>query len=149
MSKILKQSDLKAMRNNAKCYFCGTTDNICIDHDHGSHHIRHPLCLGCNSGRILGGIENRLNTLATRAGVSLDDAIRMIQEYLTDDYSRNDYYPNMISIECKRFARLSASDQRQKLLSLGVSAGVVQTLSNAKQRQTAYKAALKEVLCKK
>lgn len=149
MSRILKQTDLKAMRNNAKCYFCGTTDNICIDHDHGSHHIRHPLCLGCNSGRILGGIENRLNTLATRAGVSLADAIIMIQKYLTDDYSRNDYYPNMITVECKRFARLSASDQRTKLLSLGITIDVIQTLSNAKQRQTVYKAALKEVLCKK
>lgn len=149
MSRILKQKELKELRKNSECYMCGRTDDLVVDHDHNTHHIRHILCRTCNGSYLLGGIENRLHTLATRAGVSLDDAIRMIQDYLTDDYSRNDFYPNIITVECKRFARLSASDQRQKLLSLGVSAGIVQTLSNAKQRQTVYKAALKEVLCKK
>lgn len=149
MSRILKQKELKELRMNSECYMCGRTDDLVVDHDHNTHHIRHILCRTCNGSYLLGGIENRLNTLATRAGVSLSDAIIMIQDYLTDDYSMNDYYPNMITVECKRFARLSASDQRQKLLSLGISASVIQTLSNAKQRQTAFKAALKEVLCKK
>ncbi|MCT8876637.1 endonuclease domain-containing protein [Shewanella xiamenensis] len=149
MSRILKQKELKELRMNSECFMCGSTDDLVVDHDHNTHHIRHILCRTCNGSYLLGGIENRLHTLATRAGISLADAIIMIQEYLTEDYSANDYYPNMISVECKRFARLSASDQRQKLLSLGVGASIVHELSNGRLRQTAFKAALKEVLCKK
>lgn len=143
-SKILKQSELTELRQNARCYFCGSTDDLVVDHDHRTHHIRHTLCRTCNGSFLLGGIENRLNALATRAGITLKEAIQMIQLYLTDDYTGNDYYSNMLAVKAKQFSRLNAGEQRETLKAMQVNTLVLNTLNNSKQRLAAYKAALKQ-----
>lgn len=47
------------------CAVCGSTDNVFLDHDHGSGSIRAPLCRGCNLA--LGAVHDdpaRLEALA-------------------------------------------------------------------------------------
>lgn len=142
--KLLTTKELKALRANSECYLCSNKDDLVVDHDHNTHHIRHVLCRTCNGAYILAGIENRLNTLANRAGISLSEAIGMIQEYLTDDYSMNDYYINMLSIKAKKFARLNATEQRETLKALNVNTSTTNALTNGNQRLIAYKTALKQ-----
>ncbi|UAL42874.1 hypothetical protein K8B83_18965 [Shewanella inventionis] len=137
---ILNQKELAELRANAKCHFCKTDSDLVVDHDHTTHHIREVLCRLCNGAFLLGGIENRLNTLAKRTGLTLADAIKMISDYLTNDYSMNHYYTNMLAVEAKRFARLNAGEQREQLALYNVD---TTALTNNKQRLTAFKQALK------
>ena len=51
----LSDSDYTRLMAQTSCSICGSSKNLCIDHDHGTGKVRDMLCLPCNTA--LGHIE--------------------------------------------------------------------------------------------
>ncbi len=47
---------LPALLQKTECQTCGSTERLCVDHDHATKRLRGVLCNPCN--RLLGGLEN-------------------------------------------------------------------------------------------
>jgi hypothetical protein len=94
-----------AAQNN-KCALCRDTlegKTACLDHDHGTGHIRSVLCLNCN------GIEGKIFNLCRRGKRKHTETefLTLVLYYwnASESYSQNPIHPTHRTAEEKRLAR--------------------------------------------
>ncbi|MFM2580625.1 endonuclease domain-containing protein [Vibrio fortis] len=127
MTKQLKTKELDALRvellsnQNSSCPICKRkhkkTDRTWhIDHAHANeqhaHKIRACLCPRCNT--CLGSVWKTLIRTGLVNEHGLEGCIAWLSaasKYYQQDYSLNDYHPNRIQDEAKRFSKLNKPEQ--------------------------------------
>lgn len=150
MSKQMKQRDIKPTRDRLlkkQKNICPLCDNViedpALDHQHylgnkNDGKIRGVLCRSCNAngeGRIMSLLER------TKCGKSVEDKIKFLRnlaDYLEKDYSNNDFHPQHVIDESKRFSRLPSDKQKQILLKENITPA-----SNSKERQKQFRKILR------
>ena len=58
----LSWDQVQEITSPGKCAACGSTDRLCIDHDHQTNEVRGLLCHNCNTA--LGLVGDNLDTLS-------------------------------------------------------------------------------------
>lgn len=138
MPEQLKQKDLKQWRDtrlgtNNVCPLCSRTIKSPVaDHSHlgepHEHHLRSVLCSTCNT--TAGSVWKVLVRSGTVNALNKEGAVQFLVNlgsYYSKDYSAEDYHPNRIKDEVKRFKRLNKDEQIELLASLNVAFCTKQT----------------------
>lgn len=127
--KQLKHKDIATVKKffveqqNYKCAVCDCPIDLGpmthLDHCHQYGHVRSALCSACNSAE--GTIHHKwLMSGLKGKGVDYVTWLRNLANYLSQDYSTNDYHPNHPTDQAKMFSRLTLADQKAKLNELGI-----------------------------
>jgi len=138
MPNQLKQKDLKPWRDeqlqaNNICPLCDREIKAPVaDHSHigepYEHHLRAVLCSTCNT--TAGSIWKVLVRTGTVNALHKEGAVQFLVNlgwYYTQDYSANDYHPNRVQDEVKRFKRMNKDEQIAQLQKLNIIFNVKQT----------------------
>ena len=142
MTKHIRQAELKEYREKntpEKCPILGITDFLpVVDHDHKTGQIRGVISNQANV--LIGKIENSFRSRCSATGISLQETLANIIDYLNQD--QRELHPVGLRQLTKRFGRMKRGEQERILKDLGVSRKQTTQAKNSKERTRLYRKAL-------